>query len=124
VPPAANYGASGDDYNVIIKISGLPFINNTYNVATRTNTNTTVIGTFQFPTTATSSFQYFYGSNIAQFGRYQNMTDITIDYYRIIDSAQSANAAAKAFPEVCFIFDIFPIDESNKDNGSRMDFAR
>ena len=50
------------------------------------------------------------------------MANITIEYFRIIDGVTPAVRAASNFPEVCFIFDIFGIDEDNDKNlnGSRM----
>ena len=182
------------DCNVIMRVSGLPFINNTYNIGSSSNTNTpnctiasftfgnsTVIpgSTFQGSITASSSLvvvpsgtvlpigstiqfydanllgwntktitatysatqyqmnsaigataiatttitvlpittatQYFYGSNIATFGKNQDVSSITIDYLRLSDLAQPETSANNNFPHTTFIFDIFGIE---KDKGN------
>jgi hypothetical protein len=182
------------DCNVIIRINGLPFINNTYNIGSSYNSLTpyctiasftfgysTVISgsTFQgsiasnssvltvpsgtvLPIGATITFydpnlvgwntktiistatattynlnsvigatavttttitvlpittatQYFYGSNIATFGKNQDITNITIDYIRISDLLQPETSGNNTFPNSTFIFDIFGIE---KDKGN------
>ena len=56
--PTALYALNTDDSNVFIKVSGLPFINNTYDVKGGNNTNASVIATYQF-NNITPVFQYF-----------------------------------------------------------------
>jgi hypothetical protein len=113
---ANNFSASANDQQVMIRISGIPFINNTYNVGTTYNTNTqyVAIGTFTFANNAYAT-QYFYGSNIATFGKNQDICSITIDYIRLSDLSPALQANGQIFPHVTFIFDIFGIDK-NKDN--------
>ena len=52
--PPAIFTTTADDANVIMKVSGIPFINNTYNTGTKTNTNSSVICTYQFGTIGAS----------------------------------------------------------------------
>ena len=73
-----------DSRNVNLRLYGLPFINQTYNVKNGGNTNCTSIGTFNFvPSAATT--QYYYSNNIATFGKNQELCNITLEYARIYD---------------------------------------
>jgi hypothetical protein len=73
-----------DNKNVYIKLGGLPWMNQTYNVKTLNNGNFTNIATFNF-TTADASTQYYYSNNIATFGKSQDSCNLTIEYSRIVD---------------------------------------
>jgi hypothetical protein len=115
---ASTLGVSNDDKNTIIKISGLPFLNQCYNVKTGSNTQQTVIATFLF-TSSQSNTQYYYSNNIATFGKNQEQVNISIQYNRVSDDTpvQTVNN----FPDAIFVFDIIgiPKDQSNK-NGARL----
>ena len=127
------YALSADpnDNNVMIMMSGLPFINNTYDTGTQRNTIYTTLGCYQFPsltTTATvpinSTMQYTSSNNCNTFGKYQESVDITIRYNRIHDDMPVAHTEllnTRDFPHVQFMFNIYGIkkDEDNL-NGSRM----
>lgn len=80
--------SSVDVRTVAIKISGLPFVNQTYNVKNGCNSNSTVIATFNFLQNQ-STTQYYYSNNIATFGKNQELCNITIEYYKIIDDTLS-----------------------------------
>jgi hypothetical protein len=73
-----------DNKNVYIKLSGLPWLNQTYNVKTINNGNTTNIATFNF-TAENAATQYYYSNNIATFGKSQDSCNMTIEYSRILD---------------------------------------
>ena len=129
-PLGTAFNKASKDLQVIMRVSGLPFINNTYNVSvakvgtdnTFVNNNTPycVIGTFTFASTGPAT-QYFYGSNIATFGKNQELCNITIDYVRIADLARPEVATSQKFPNVSFIFDIFGIEKDDKNkNGTRI----
>jgi len=75
---------NADSKNVTVKISGLPWINQAYNVKTGVNGMSTVIATFNF-TSNTSTTQYYYSNNIATFGKNQDTCNITLEYWRILD---------------------------------------
>ena len=73
-----------DVRNISVKISGLPFINQTYNVKNGCNGAQTMIATFNFiPNQCTT--QYYYSNNIATFGKNQELCNITIEYDKILD---------------------------------------
>ena len=104
---AGGIGAPNDNTNVTMLLSGLPFINQTYNTAYLSNTSQTVLCTFQFVQNATTT-QYFYSNNIATFGKNQELVNITLSYNKIVDNTQPA----VAFPHIILIIDIFGIDET------------
>ena len=139
---ANSYRLSSDinDNTVILNMSGLPFINNTYDTRTQHNCNQTNIGCYTFPstliTTQVNAVNVYTNTPIPgmttyttsnggnTFGKYQELVDLTIIYTRIMDNAlivhdQVTNSGD--FPHVQFIFNIFgiPKDENNK-NGSRL----
>jgi len=77
---------NADSRNVNVKIGGLPWINQTYNVKTGVNGMTTTLATFNFtPSSATT--QYYYSNNIATFGKNSDTCNLTIEYWRILDDA-------------------------------------
>ena len=112
-------GASLDDRQLLVKISGLPFLNQTYDVAKGHNTSSTYMGSI-YLTSAQSSYQTFNGFNVATFGKNQELVNITITYERVVDSALPTTA--NVFPASVFFFSIIGIekDKGNK-NSSRID---
>jgi hypothetical protein len=116
-------GNSSDDRIVQLYLSGLPFINQTYDVVRGCNTNNAIIGTFNFPSVAGSVTQYFYSSNLATFDKRQNTLNINVFYNRVkTDGAGSynVNAGGTAYPDMIFIFDIFGIPNDNLNYGQRL----
>lgn len=77
-----------DVKNVSVVISGLPFINQTYNVKNGCNSNYTVIGTFNFLQNQAST-QNYNSSNMATFGKSQELCSITIEFDKIVDDTLS-----------------------------------
>jgi hypothetical protein len=100
------------DAQVLVRVSGLPFINNTYNITSTMSNNTgnTIIASFLFANNSQQT-QYFYGSNMATFGKNQDICSITIDYIRLSDLGTPAVTNTYSFPTMAFIFDIFGIDD-------------
>jgi len=99
-----------DDRQVLIKISGLPFINNTYDVKNGHNQLAAVIGTFSFQKGNFSS-QNYYNSNVVTFGKNQDICNISITYSRIKDGVLPNDGAVYPFPQVVFIFEIFGVSQ-------------
>lgn len=112
-------GASLDDRALLVKVSGLPFLNQTYDVAKCHNTSSTYMGSI-YLLSAQSSWEIFNGSNLATFGKNQELVNITITYERVIDGALPTTV--NAFPTSVFFFSIIGIekDKGNK-NTSRID---
>ena len=60
------------DKNVVMKIGGLPFSNQTYNVRNRSNGTLATLCTFAFSNANSSTQQNFYGSNYITFAKNQD----------------------------------------------------
>ena len=99
---------SEEDRQVLIKVSGLPFINNTYDVKNGHNQLSAVITTFTFIKNNVAT-QYFYNNSVATFGKNQDICDINITYSRISDGVLPTTNVIYPFPQVVFIFDIFGV---------------
>jgi len=117
-----------DDRNVVMYLSGLPFINNTYSSSTNHNQSGGVIGFSQFvpsrgttvgsTVTGTTTYQIFSETNSLTFGKSQETCNLTISY-KPVSSANFTNLWI--FPEVAFLFKIWGIPrEDNSKNGKRM----
>ena len=117
---ASNFWTSSKDGQCIIRINGLPFVNNTYNISSSGNsiTSNAIIATFNF-TNNSSSTHYFYGSNIATFSKNSDICSITIDYIRVEDLLTPNTSVGSVFPQMTFIFDIFGIDDYKTNDVSR-----
>ena len=100
---ANTIGTSAEDRCCYITIAGLPFINNTYNQKTNTNTNSTVIATCVFSATGQTT-QYYYSNNTTTFIKNQDIANITITLRKILDDALPSTT--NAFPKIMFIFDV------------------
>ena len=73
-----------DNKNVYIKMAGLPWINQTYNVKNISNGSVTNIATFNF-SSGNATTQNYYSNNIATFGKSQDSCNLSIEYSRILD---------------------------------------
>jgi hypothetical protein len=108
-------GSTMEDRNVVIKLSGLPFVNQTYSVKQGCNTNICPISTFQFVNNNTTT-QLFFSNNCYTFGKSQQSCNLTIQYGRIVDDALPTTA--NAYPSMVFIFDIIGVAKDNLTNSS------
>jgi hypothetical protein len=111
---ASTVGGQGsvDDKTVYVKMSGLPFINQTYNQPTRNNITSSTLTIFQIPSSAIAATQQYNNStvNVITFGKNQDLCNINIFLTRLIDDARSA--ITTAFPQFVFIFTIIGVDKS------------
>jgi len=127
--PLQAISATGDNLQIIFKLSGLPLINQTYNTLSGHNEMSTNIGSMAFAPTAPTQ-QYFYSNNIATFGKNSDVCSITIEYNRVVDGLNPNTAGsapyftpvvASPFPHVMFLFDIIGIDKDSKNlNATRL----
>ena len=107
----ATLGNSTDDLNVSVNISGLPFINQTYNSSTGNNGSNATITTFQFQRNSCVN-QYFYGSNFITFGKAQDLCNITISFSKVSNYG-AALSTPVSYPNVSYIFSIIGIPNDN-----------
>lgn len=100
------------DAQVLVRVSGLSWVNNTYTISATgaNNTGYAILASYKF-LNDTQQVEYFYGSNMASFGKNQDLANITIDYIRMSDLAQPVNTEGHPFPAMNFIFDIYGIDD-------------
>jgi len=81
--------------NIVLKMSGLPWINQSYDSKTLTNTNKTIMGAFTFIPSSSNS-QYYYSNNVATFGKNQEICNITLEYTRVFDDSMSTGTYLSA----------------------------
>ena len=109
----ATLGTLLEDTMVAANISGLPFINQTYNTETGNNTNTATLTTFQFPRT-TGLNLYFYNNIFLTFGKAQDLCNITIQLLKNGNYTVPLSSPV-VYPHCTFIFNIVGIpNESDK----------
>jgi hypothetical protein len=111
---------AADNLNVVVKLSGLPFINQTYSVKNGCNTGVCPISTFLFANSGTANnittTQLFFSNNCYTFGKSQQSCNLTIQYARIVDDALPTTT--NAYPNMIFIFDIVGVSKDNLTNSS------
>ena len=107
---AGSLSAEKNNLNLYVRMSGLPWSNQTYNIKNKCNTQYNVMATFFFnPNNAVS--QYYYGNNFATFAKNQDNCNITIDFIKISDDA--VPNLDNSFPPTIFIFDIIGIPKTS-----------
>lgn len=82
----ANARFEGTPFNsrgVYIKMSGLPFLNSTYDIVTRRKKTSTILGAFNIPSGGWVS--QLFSDSIVTFGKSQLLCNITIDLCEITD---------------------------------------
>ena len=109
----ANAGAGTDnDRLVYVKMSGLPFINQSFQPSTGSNGVYTYLDVYQIPMTASTWFQlYCDPSNVQTFGKYKDLCNITIALTRVYDDIKPN--LTLAFPQFAFIFTIIGVNRSS-----------
>lgn len=108
---ASNIGASLDDLNVQLVMSGLPWVNQTYNSTTMTNKSSAIIGIFTFARSATAN-QLYYANNALTFSKNQLSANISISYLNM--ATGNAPSPVAAYPGVNFLFSIIGIPKPNE----------
>jgi len=112
---AASAASQGnvDDKTVYVKMSGLPFINQTYNQPTRNNITSATLTIFQIPTTAIATTQQYNNStvNVLTFGKNQELCNLNIFLTRVLDDTRPTSLTI-ANPQFVFIFTIIGVDKS------------
>ena len=109
--------ATNDDYenrNVLIKISGLPFINQTYDTLTKNNGTFVTVAPLNIPTTAITTNQFYNNSaNVITFNKSQDLCNFYIAFFRVLDDTKPSLDADTANPNFVFIFVITGIDQAD-----------
>jgi hypothetical protein len=107
-------GLSPDDNNLLIQLSGLPLLNNTYNIVTKHNTNSTIIAPFEIIRNNVF-YQVYANSSRVTFGKNSEQVNITIN---LLNYELAAPLAQNAYPMISYFFNIYgiPKDEDNLNN--------
>jgi hypothetical protein len=93
-------------------MSGLPFINQTFQPSTGSNGVHAYIDVYEIPMTADAAYQtYCDPSNVQTFGKYQDLCNITISLTRVVDDVKPN--LTQAFPQFAFIFTIIGVNRSS-----------
>ena len=103
---------SSADKCVYMKIGGLPFSNQTYNVTNKANGTLCTMATFGF-TANTSVQQNFYGSGFMTFAKNQELVNINIQYTRLQDDVPYNGTGSFTYPNTVFIFHIFGVPKED-----------
>ena len=114
-------GATADDKMVAVKIAGLPFINQSYNQPTNNNGVFTTATILSIPINATANTQQFNNvANVMTFNKDQDLCNLNISLFRILDDTKPVLNAANINPQFTFIFTIIGIDKA--DNPDRKSY--
>ena len=100
------------DKATYMKIGGLPFTNQTYNVTNKANGTLCTMATFNFQSSA-SVQQNFYGSGFMTFAKNQELVNINIQYTRLQDDVPYGGTSAFTYPNTVFIFHIFGVPKED-----------
>ena len=112
-------GATADDKIVFVKMSGLPFINQTFQQSTGNNGTFAYVSTLSIPLTANTSTQYYNNlGNVCTFNKDQDQCNINISFFRVLDDTRPALNAGNINPQFSFIFVITGINKP--DNPDRI----
>ena len=107
----ATLGTLLEDTMVVANISGLPFINQTYNTKTGNNTNTATLCSFQFQR-GTGINLYLYNDIFLTFGKAQDLCNITIQLLKNGNYTVPLSSPV-VYPHITFILNIVGIPNDN-----------
>ena len=106
---SSTLGNTPNDLNVSANISGLPFINQTYNAKTGNNESKSVLTSFQFSRSSNRT-AYFSGNSFITFGKAQDLCNITISLTNI---SGGSLASGVDYPDVLYIFYVIGVPNQN-----------
>ncbi len=95
-------GLSPDDTLLFIQLSGLPLINNTYNIATKHNTNSTILAPFEIIEN-NIFFKIYANSSKVTFGKNSEQVNITIS---LVNYALAPPEWQSPYPWIVYTFNI------------------
>ena len=102
--------AASDDRAILINMSGLSFVNSTYNQKLQSNSGGLIVGPFIFASAATVQSQMYNNFAISTFIKQNDIVNISIYYTKIKDDS-SPTTASTTYPHMAFIFNIVGIEE-------------
>lgn len=105
---AANFPNGISDQNLIIRLSGLEFLNSTYSTKTGNNTRSYDMLLINMPVQA-STYNYSPNISICNFKKSGDNVNLTIELIRMIDEQPAQYGAVDKFPHSAYSFDIYAI---------------
>jgi hypothetical protein len=99
--------STNDDRSILINMSGLSFVNSTYNQKLQSNSGGLIVCPFIFPSAAGVQSQIYNNFAISTFIKQNDIVNISINYTRIKDDA----APTTTYPHMTFIFNIVGIED-------------
>ena len=111
---AASLQGNIDDKTDYVEISGLPFVNQTYDQPTQNNHTSATLTIYQIPTSAIAATQQYNNSqiNVLTFGKSQDLCNINIALLRVLDNKKPTTLTIPN-PQFAFIFIITGVDRSD-----------
>ena len=118
VGAATGFGATEYDRVVSLNISGLPFTNNAYDTALKTNSNHITFGSLHINNTANTNSSVN-GGAILTFTKNQELVNLNIYYKRLTKNGNAPPTydiigGTVAYPDAIFIFNIYGIDKLDR----------
>lgn len=124
---AVPFGVSPNNDNQILQLrmTGLPFKNNSYDQNSGHNIQSCIINTITFGNSAQNTNYY---DNMTTFSKNQDLCNITLEYLRIDDGSSPSVASSLPYltpavtipyPNCSFQFDIYGVDKKYVDNDSQ-----
>jgi len=124
---AVPFGVSPNNDNQILQLrmTGLPFKNNSYDQNSGHNIQSCIINTITFGNSAQNTNYY---DNMTTFSKNQDLCNITLEYLRIDDGSSPSvisslpyltPAVTIPYPNCSFQFDIYGVDKKDVDNDSQ-----
>ena len=113
---ATAFGATESDRVLTINIAGLPFTNNTYDTALKTNSNHITFQTIHINNTANTN-STVNGGSVLTFAKNQELLNLNIYYKRLVKNVSNNYDivnGANAYPDTTFIFSIYPIEKKDR----------
>jgi hypothetical protein len=116
---------NNDNQILQLRMTGLPFKNNSYDQNTGHNTQYCIINNITFGNSAQNTNYY---DNMTTFSKNQDLCNITLEYLRIDDGSSSSvisglpyltPAVTIPYPNCSFQFDIYGVDKKDVDNDSQ-----
>ena len=111
-------GASLDDRNLLIRLGGLPFVNQTYSQSRNANQTDVILTPFNNTINVCNNLTIQNGKQFT-FAKNQDVCSIRISYTRVIDDTSPTTVGA--YPNMVYRFEIYGIEKPNNNfNGARL----
>lgn len=104
----ANFPNTTSDKNVVLKLSGLDFLNSAYSTKTGNNSRTYDMFFCNLTTTG-GTFDLSSNIGICNFKKSQDNVKLTIEINRMTTDTPAVYSANDKFPHMCYSFDIYAI---------------